>query len=326
MRVLIVTNMYPTPDEPAFGTFVKDQVDALQRAGVDIDVFFVNGRANTLNYLWGIFRFWGVLLRKRYHLIHAHYAMSGFIARLQFFYPIVVTYHGGELRDHSPAWVRIPARRARQLFNWVILVNKHEKKLIINHDEHVVVIPCGVNLEEFCPISMAEARKQLNFDPGKLLILWAGEYWQPEKNYQLLEASVELLKRRLPNVELVLVSGKPHNIIPVYMSACNALALTSWSEGSPMVIKEAMACNLPIVSTDVGDVADVIGGVEGCYLTESEPEAVAECLFTVLQENKRTRGREKIQATVSSGPITQHILDVYNQLCPPEYQIEFSSI
>ncbi len=326
MRVLIVTNMYPTPDEPAFGTFVKDQVEALQRAGVEIDVFFINGRKNSLNYLWGIFRFWGILLKKRYHLIHAHYAMSGFIARLQFFYPVVVTYHGGELRDHSPAWLRIPSRRARQLFDWVIVVNKQEKELIINHDPQVVVIPCGINLDEFQPLPLTEARTQLDLDPDKLLILWAGEYWQPEKNYTLLEASIELLKQRLPEVELLLVSGKPHDIIPIYMSACNALVLTSWSEGSPMVIKEAMACNLPIVSTAVGDVAEVIAGVEGCYLTEPEPEAVAGHLFTVLQENKRTQGRERIQSSLSSGPITQRIIEIYNKLCPPAFQIKFSGI
>ena len=133
MQVLVVTNMYPTPEQPAFGTFVKDQVEDLRRAGVEIDVLFIDGRKSSLNYLWGILRLWRALFKKRYHLIHAHYAMSGFIARLQFLIPLVVTYHGSEIQDHSPIWLKFPARRARLLFDWVIVVNKYQKQLIINN-------------------------------------------------------------------------------------------------------------------------------------------------------------------------------------------------
>ncbi len=325
LRVLIVTNMYPTPEQPAFGTFVEDQVEALLQAGVEIDLFFIDGRQSSLNYLWGIFRFWWTILKKRYHLIHAHYAMSGFLARLQFLYPIVVTYHGGEIRDHSPAWLRFPAQRARQFFDWVIVVNKHEKELIVNNDSQVAVIPCGIDFDQFQPIPLAEARAQLELPMDKSLILWAGEYWQPTKNFELLEASLDLLRQRRPEVELVLVSGKPHSVIPTYMSACDVLALTSWSEGSPMVIKEAMACNLPIVSTDVGDVAEVIGGVDGCYLTEPNPEDVADKLYKSLQRNQRTCGRDKIKH-LGSGPTTQRIIEIYNKLCPPEFRMEFSGV
>lgn len=305
--------MYPTPEEPAYGTFVRDQVEDLRRIGIDIDVLFINGPKHTLNYLWGIPRFWWRLLKKHYRLIHAHYAMSGFIARLQPFYPVVATYHGGEVKDHVPRWLKIPARFGPQLFDRVIVVN-HEEKEILNNQPNVSIIPCGVDFNVFHPMPRAEARRSLDLPPDKPLILWAGQYWQPEKRFELVEASVETLKQIMPEAELVIVSGQPHSVIPLYMNACDVFVFTSWSEGSPMVIKEAMACNLPVVSTDVGDVAEIISDVEGCYLVPPESEAVADKLAKVLQARQRTNGREKIRH-LDANVIARQISALYDELC-----------
>jgi glycosyltransferase involved in cell wall biosynthesis len=320
MKTLVVTNMYPNPEQPAFGTFVKDQVDALKRVGIEIEILFVNGRKHKLEYLWGVFRFWWILLRKRYHLIHAHHAMAGFIARLQFSYPVVVTYHGGEVGDHVPRWLSFWARQGTHMFDRIIVVNRTEKRML-HDDPKVRVIPCAVNLEEFCPTSLAEARHLLGLPVTKPLVLWAGEYWQYEKRFELVEASLQLLKEWCPEVELVLVSGKPHSVIPLYMSACDVLLLTSRSEGSPMVIKEAMACNLPVVSTDVGDVAEIIASVENCFLVEPDVADIADKLWRVLQSRRRSDGREKIVCQ-SSEPITRRIIAVYNEVCPPQSRFE----
>ncbi len=324
MRVLVVTNMYPNPEQPAFGTFVKDQVEALRQAGVAVDVLFINGRKDKLNYLWGIFRFWRTLFRRRYDIIHAHHAISGFVARLQFLYPVVVTYHGGEVLVHVPPWLRFLARRGLRIFDRIIVVNQREKEFILDvksvRDSRVIVIPCSVNLDQFHPIPLTEARALLELPMDKSLVLWAGEYWQYEKRFELVEEAMDVLKQRCLEAELVLVSGKPHSIIPIYMNACDALVLTSRSEGSPMVIKEAMACNLPIVSTRVGDVPEVIAGVEGCYLVDPVAEDVADKLLRVLQQRQRTGGRDEIKH-LGSGSITQRIIDVYNELCPSKRQL-----
>jgi glycosyltransferase involved in cell wall biosynthesis len=319
MRVLVVTNMYPSLEKPAFGTFVQDQVEALRRAGVEADVLFVNGRKHKLEYLRGLFRFWWMLLQKRYYLIHAHHAISGFMARLQFLYPVVVTYHGGEVTDYVPKWLRFLARRGPQMFDRIIVVNQLEKN-ILQHDAKVKVIPCGIDLALFQPTSQLDARRTLGLSLDNLLVLWAGEYWQYEKRFELVEAALQVLKERYSNVELILVSGKPHSEIPLYMSACDVLVLTSRSEGSPMVIKEAMACNLPVVSTEVGDVAEVIAGVEGCYLVQPTAEDVSDKLDRVLQRRQRTNGRDKI-SRLGSVPVTQEIITVYNELCPPENRL-----
>jgi teichuronic acid biosynthesis glycosyltransferase TuaC len=321
MKVLIVTNMYPNPKQPAFGTFVKDQAKDLRQAGVEVDVLFFNGRQSKLNYLKGALRLWQQLLKKDYDIIHAHYALSGMVARLQWKHPVVVTYHGVEvLAEHSAPWLTWLSRKVAPLFDRVIVVAQAEKDILEGagvDPSKVVVIPCAVDISEFESIPLPEARARLELPVDKPLVLWAGEHWRRQKRFELVEESMALLKKDCPDAELVLVSGQPHEVIPVYMSACDVLLLTSRFEGSPMVIKEAMACNLPIVSTRVGDVPEVISGVEGCYLVEPDAREIADRLLQVIQWGKRTDGREHVQY-LKSDLITQRVIDVYNELCPPE--------
>jgi len=312
VRVLVVTNMYPQPDQPAFGTFVRDQVEALRRKGIEVDVLFINGRKGRANYLWGILRFWCQLLRKRYDVIHAHYVFSGIIARLQSFFPVVVTYHGSELGVGTSHWLSRLSRAVHPFFQRVIVVSPQMKQML--NDPKVRVIPCGVSLDDFKPIPLAKARQQLGLPQDKPLVVWVGDHRHPEKRYSMLEQAVELVKLDMPDAELVLVSGQPYQVIPVYMSACDVLALTSIYEGSPMVIKEAMACNLPIVSVDVGDVAEVISESKHCYVVEPTPEAVAEKLRVVLSDRHRTNGRSKI-GHLESNFIAGQIIEVYKELC-----------
>ncbi|RME46650.1 MAG: glycosyltransferase family 4 protein [Caldilineae bacterium] len=319
MKILVVTNMYPNPKQPAFGTFVKDQVEDLRQHGVEVEVLFINGRQNRLNYLWGVFRFWKRVITNRYDLIHAHYALSGVIARLQWWCPVVVTYHGVEvLSIHSTHWLTNLSRWMAPFFERVIVVAQAEKDIL--QRPNVVVIPCAVDLERFHPIPRQQAREQLQLPPDKPLVLWAGEPWRYQKRFELVEAAMQIVKQHCPEAELVLVSGQPHEVIPLYMNACDVLVLTSRFEGSPMVVKEAMACNLPVVSTPVGDVPDVIGGVEGCYLVPPDAEEVAQKLLQVLQRRQRTRGRDAIRH-LGNKPITQRLLKLYNELCPPHQRI-----
>jgi glycosyltransferase involved in cell wall biosynthesis len=312
MKVLIVTNMYPTSEQPAFGTFVEDQVAALRRVGVTMDVLFINGRKGKLHYLWGVLQLWQRLLKERYDLIHAHYVFSGVIARLQFLRPVVVTYHGSELGVHPNSWLGRLSRTIYPLFNRLIVVSPW-MKLSLNNPTNVRVIPCGINFEEMKPISKAEARQILGLPHDKPLVVWAGEPWRSEKRYSMIEQAVDLVRKDIPDAELILVSGRSHAVIPVYLSSCDVLALTSSYEGSPMLIKEAMACNLPIVSVDVGDVAEVIGGTEGCYLVDPTPQAVADKLRLLLSHPHRTNGRTHV-AHLRSEVIAGQIIEVYREL------------
>jgi len=307
MKVLMVTGMYPTKEMPSFGTFVKTQVESLRYEGVEVDVFFINGRKNALNYLWAFPRFWARILSHRYDLIHSHYLHTNIIARAQFFYPLVFTNH----YELGTKMQRIASRYFSPLADRVIAVSQDTKE--VGHLTNAVVIPCGISFDLFKVMPQEEARKKLGLPMDKKLILWAGEYFRPEKRFDIVQKTIALLKEKRPNVELVLVSGKPLMEVPIYMNACDALFLVSDCEGSPMVIKEAMACNLPIVSVPAGDVAKVIEGTEGCYLCSQDPQDVAEKLELVLQWGKRTNGREKI-GHMEIGAISRRIISVYEEL------------
>jgi len=154
-----------------------------------------------------------------------------------------------------------------------------------------------------------EARHALGLASDRRLVLFAAIV-RPEKRLDIVQGAVELLRRTDPQVELVLATDQPHERMPLYMNASDVLALASDSEGSPVVIKEAMACNLPIVSVDVGDVAQVIGSTEGCYLCERDPADMASKLRLVLGRGQRTTGRQDIQH-LSLDKTVEDVLQVY---------------
>jgi glycosyltransferase involved in cell wall biosynthesis len=308
MRVLVVTNMYPTPQMPSFGTFVREQVESLRGEGVEVDVFFVNGRKSALNYLWAFPRFWAQLLTHKYDLLHAHYLFVDVIARAQLLYPLVITHHSGEVYNKRQ---RHLARAVSPLFDKIIAVSEDTKR--VGHLRNAVVIPCGIDFDLFKPMSRMEARQLLALPTDKKLVLWAGEYFRPEKRFDIVQKAVAQLQERIPEAELVLVSGKPLSAVPAYMNACDVLLLVSDKEGSPMVIKEAMACNLPIVSVPAGDVPEVIANTEGCYLCSQDPRDAAEKLELALRWGKRTDGRDKI-ANMEIGVIGRRIISVYEDV------------
>lgn len=305
LKVLFLTNMYPTREMTSFGTFVQDQAETLRRAGVDIDVLLVNGRVSKLNYFIGILRFWKQIITHDYDVIHAHYFYSGIIARMQNILPVVLTHHGPEV---FMTWERFPARFITPFMEKIILVSPEQKRRMGN--KTAAVIPCGVNFDVFRPVLRDEARKKLNLPLEKKLVLWAGEYFRPIKRWDIVEAAVAEARKKDPLIELVLLSGKPHAEVPMYMNACDALLLVSDGEGSPMVVKEAMACNLPIVAFPTGDVAEVVEGTEGCCLCTQEPAEVAEKLCIAVKEPRRSNGRERI-ARMEQGAIARQIIDVY---------------
>lgn len=290
LRVLVITNMYPTPSDPAFGTFVADEVAALRHRGLSIDVLFIDGKRSVINYALAIPRLWWRLLRHRYDVIHAHYVLSGLIARLQRHMPVVVTFHGAEV---ALGW---PARASRWLRDRVDAVIVTSRRVQNDLDApSAYVIPPGVDLAQFVPDDRATARKELGLpDDGELVLFVGRADW--DKRLDVVHEAVRLLHERRPQAELVQVSGQPHAVVPTYMNACDALLLISTYEGSPMVVKEALACNLPVVASDVGDVAELIEHLQGCALCDgSAPDAAAK-LAQVLGRGRLGDGKDAVAA------------------------------
>jgi glycosyltransferase involved in cell wall biosynthesis len=175
------------------------------------------------------------------------------------------------------------------------------------------VIPSGLDLEVFRPMPMLESRRRLGLSEQKKLILFAASRIEnPRKRFDLALDAVELVKKRF-DAELVVANNVAHRDIPVYMSACDALLLTSLHEGSPNVVKEALACGLPVVSVDVGDVKQRLEKLDGCIVCrDATASSIASALERVLTCGTRAKGRESIME-LDETKITAKVIDVYRR-------------
>jgi glycosyltransferase involved in cell wall biosynthesis len=299
--------MYPDAENPDFGTFVQEQVEGLRATGLELQVLVVGGKRNKLSYVEGARRFRQRIGEQRYDLVHAHYVFSGIVARLQRSLPLVVSFHGAA---EMVGWVGLLCKVLAPLADAVTVTSLEHRAQLGRHDAHV--IPCGVDLDLFVPMRKEVARERLGLPLDKGLVLFVG-ILRPEKRLDVIRAAVGLLQGQGESVDLVVVTGQPHERIPLYMNACDVLVLASDFEGSPVVIKEAMACNLPIVSVDVGDVAQVIGCTEGCFICERDPEDMAQKVQWVLARGQRTNGRQAISRLGLDGTV-YGVLRVYEAL------------
>jgi len=168
----------------------------------------------------------------------------------------------------------------------------------------------GVDLARFSPVPRAEACRALGLDPGRRRVLFAADPALPGKRFPLAQTAVQIARREDERVELHVANGLPPERMPLEMSACDVLVVTSLHEGSPMVVKEALACNLPVVSVDVGDVAERTRGVPGCRLVPPLPTAIAWALGEVLHAGTRGDGRRAVEA-VSIGRVAEELVTIY---------------
>lgn len=281
--------------------------ESLKRAGIDLDYFTIVGKG-TKGYLKNILRLRRFLRKKNYNLIHAHYSLSSIVASLSCKLPMVVSLMGSDTHM-SFFWKSII--KAFYRFRWKATIVKSarmKKSISLNN---AIVIPNGVDFELFKPIEKDIVKMKVEFNGKKRHIIFVANPERHEKNYPLAKKAVGLIDN--DGSELNVVSNVDQNIIPYYMNAADILLLTSLWEGSPNVIKEAMACNCPIVSTDVGDVREVISNTEGCYICSYNPVDVANKIKKALDFGKRTDGREKIKH-LDEKIIAQKIIGVYNRV------------
>jgi glycosyltransferase involved in cell wall biosynthesis len=301
MRILAVTNMYPSSGAPASGVFVEQQVQGLRAAGLPVEVVFIDRKQQGAMCYYRM----TLLIRAAIEsfapdLVHVMYGgvMADQVIRLPNLPPAVVTFHGSDLlgENHSGLARRLISRygvycsrRAARRAAGVVVVARHlVNALPKNLDRHKLkVIPCGIDLDRFKPLNEEECRRQLGWRSDMFHVLFVSNNGDPVKRPELARAAVAELNSRGVKAELHELAGVPNLQVPAWFSASHALILTSVHEGSPMVIKEALASRLPIVSVDVGDVAERLEGVEGCYLAEPEPAGLALKLHRVWREKKR---------------------------------------
>lgn len=333
LKVLVATNMYPYPGHPYAGIFVYDQVKSLRAIGVDVDVFFVNGFADKKNYLLAPFRLYKILKRKRYDLVHSHHSYVTLITWFVRFFvgrkiPLLFTFHESEFLKPKGF---IPKKRG--LLGKLILSGKL-KKFALNRADYVITvwdglvkslgykktyetIPCGIDLKKFKPIDRKKAREKLGWPQEEQILFFPGDR-RREKGTDLIEEAVKILEEKGYNLKVVYAENIPHDDMPFYMAAADAVVHPSRFEASPMVIKEAMGVGTPLVTTTVGDVGDIAKDVEGALFVGFDPVEIAEKIEVALKMKPSHKGREKLNSLgLSLEDVAKRILELYRRFVSP---------
>ena len=268
------------------------------------------------NYLQARREVQTIIKQGAFDLVHAQWGQSAVLA-LPKMKPLIVTFRGDDAygivgkRTHQTVQgmiLKMVSCYAARIADERIVVSQELASHLALSDYHV--IPSGIDFNKFRPMERQEARRILKL-PDKKLVLFVGDHSNPRKRLPLIEEAVALVQASQPDLEFVCVNNIPHQQIPLYMNACDVLILASVREGSPNVVKEALACNLPVVSTDVGDVRERINAIEGCEICEdAKPETIAAALKRVVRRAQRVDSRNTV-LDLDEHLLTQKVIDVY---------------
>ncbi len=324
MNILQVVATLPSPERPHEQPFTAAQIDSLRRAGLNITVFNIKGYESKLNYFTAPKRIKELVKKHNIELIHAHYSYSGLSAWLaKTGKPIVLSLMGSDLlgtADHNGKVTfrgKLDIRLSRFLAKNVdqIIVKSKEMRNHLDFIPNVEIIPNGVNFDFFKPLDQSEMRKKLNIDQDLFVALFLGNAKNERKNFKLAKAAVEKLKATegYEKTELINPWGISHSQVVEYMNAANVLLLTSYWEGSPNVVKEAMACNLPIISVNVGDLEKHLKNTKNCFIVPFDENEIVEKLKFLYKTRERSDGRENIQY-LRDDVIAKRIIEIYEKI------------
>lgn len=315
MKILHITNNYPTLKHPIFGIFVKEQIDSLSDQGIVNEVFFINGREKgKLEYLKSILKLRSYLKGKNYDIIHCHHALSalcfifsGRIKKNKF----IISYQNDPLNEHGKYLYHFVKKRC----NAIILKNNSP----IVDNVSVFYQPNGVNTKFFQPISKKTCFEKLNLSKEKRFILFvSSNFIREQKRYDRFREVLAILKNKykLSDIEELKLINTQRSIVPFYFNAASLHLLTSDFEGSPNSVKEAMACNIQVVSTDVGNVKELIDDIHGSYVSNNKnSEELAELVFNSLNYSKAINSREKlIEKKLDIESVARNIISIYKKV------------
>ena len=319
LRVLVLTTEWPSSQEPTLVPFLVQQVDYLRRAGITVDVFAFSARRRLLYYARAWIRFRRQVRAHAYDLVHAHFGQSALLAFPRTL-PLIVTFHGSDLEGIVGPRGRytMAGRALRSLSRWVAARADACVLVATPLARHLParafyqVIPCGLDLERFSPRPRSEARARLELPNDRRLVLFAGSPANPVKRFSLAQAAMARLSPGL-RADLLPLTGVAHDQVPLYMNACDALLLTSFHEGSPTVVKEALACNLPVVSVDVGDVRERLSGLSSCAVCPPDPWILSSALARILQDPAPFNGRPAV-LELDEAKVVQQLVDLYSHV------------
>lgn len=260
--------MFPINEHPYFGIHVKEQIDHLKNHhSVNSSVFFINSFIKgRLEYFRSLRNLIKLIKKGRFDIIHIHYGLSGFF--LIFYRPktkIFLTLHGGDILSKQGKSLQVKLTKLiLPMVNKVILLNQEMIDIVKQYNNNYVLLPCGVDINFFKPNPDVIKNKNIK------TILFPGDPNREVKNFPLFLAVVdELCKNESYKIEIKTVHNLDRQGVVDVLTYSDCLVMTSFSEGSPQIIKEAIACNLPVVSVPVGDVENVLRDITACFVTKS---------------------------------------------------------
>ena len=291
-----------------FKPVVQNQLDALAQecSGINFERFPIPGKG-VLSYLKAIVPLRKMVREVKPDVIHAHYSFSGFLASLVApWTPVVVSLMGSDVEAKSIFRLII---KVFVKYFWSATIVKSESLKQKLNIANVIVLPNGVDINRFKPLDQATCKEHLGWEKNKKQILFLADINRPVKNFALAKAAYELLDD--DNVELKAAYNIDTSLVPVYINAAGVVIMTSLWEGSPNTVKEALACNRPVVSTNVGDVALLLKDVQGCFIAENEPVDFAQKIKQALSYSQ-SNGREKIKKLkMDSQSVSQLLKELY---------------
>lgn len=302
-----------------FAPFIEEQITALQEIGVHVVRYAVT-RKGLLGYLRELPTLKQMIGAEQPDVVHAHFGLCGLLANLQRCVHVVTTYHGSDI--NVPKILRF-SKIAMRLSAWNIFVSQRNVAIAKPKNKYTM-LPCGVNIPKPWCEMQNQMFQQLTLNQwvhGILKkdvkhVLFAGAFDNAVKDSALAQVTINQLSSEGIQVELIELKGYNRDQVTALMYNCHALLMTSKTEGSPQVVKEAMACGCPIVSVDVGDVAERIEEVEGCHVVPTrEPHDIANALQKAIEFNGRTNGREKIiEMGLTNSQVAERLMAIYKSL------------
>lgn len=315
MKVLHITNNYPTPNFPIFGIFVKEQIDSLSALGVENEVFFINGREKgKIEYLRSIVRLRKHLKKRHYDVVHCHHALSALClilsGRIRKFKSIV-SYQSDPINEQGGYIYKV----IKNNFDAVILKNNSQ----IIDNMIVFYQPNGVNVNFFKPIDKENCLNRLKLNRNEKYVLFvSSNFERKEKRYDRFQQVIQILRDKydLNDINELKLINTERSLVPYYFNAANLHLLTSDFEGSPNSVKEAMSCNIQVVATDVGNVKELLEGVSGSYVANTnDPEELADLVYKALNFKGIINSRARlIQKELDSESVSKKIISIYNRI------------
>ena len=318
--------LYVVPSSPCGSSmvFAHEEITRIAAFGFETTTFPCDAGAKPARVLNRVWNLWQRARDYRPDILHAHFgtvtafvsALISLIARV----PLVITYRGSDLNP-SPSDGRLRSIAQKLLSqlaalcaHTIVCVSHRLRNRLWWRHARAVVIPSGVDMQRFRPIPRAEARQLLGWRNDEQVILFNAGGAPRVKRLDLAATSVAAMKELVSDIRFVILDGQEaHGTMPIYLNAADCLLITSDYEGSPNMVKEALACGLPIVSVDVGDVAERVEGVSPSRIVPRDVHAIALAAAEILLCGERSNGRDRV-SEVSATLVRDRIIEIYDRV------------